>query len=667
MNRKFTLLILLAFVAFFSLDAQAVRKVLIEEYTSATCPPCASTNPIFDPFLESRGPNVIALKYQSYIPTTGDPMYGHNIPESQARHQFYGINSAPSCRLDGTIPHNGHPINLVINSAPLDSRMAVTSPIELNVNHEVTLDAGKDSMSINVDIKNVSSVDFTGTNYVLHTVITESKIRFPRQAATNGEIEFSHVMRKMIPNQSGTRLTTAITPGETKSFSFRVPVPSYIYSVNELSVVAFVQNAVVSGAGAREVFQAAYSAPKQAQGGYFDINLISGTMKNRVDQCDNSVSYDLEFENVSTDSTPITSIDFVQLNSGVARPRINWSGSLLPGDKASHTFNNLPLNLGSATFNIYIDRINGGAIRDRNVVNNFEDQLRLLTFPNATNGNTLNEGFETGSGTTPVAKTYVQTNGLRIFRASAAQGNNFPHMMGGFGQSAWNMFFAFSDAGSGGLVASLYFDKIDLSQGINTEASWNYAYAVKDANSNDKMELLISTDCGDTWTTVYSDFGSSMASVPVVDVVNSHIPGFWLPLPDQWKAQKVDLSAFDGTPEILVQFRGTGGNGWAYFLDDVNIKNGTSGTQDPGIVQSMKVFPNPVSDRINMDVRMEESAKADIRLFDMQGRFVSQLANGQSLQAGLNNLSYAVDLESGVYSVEVRTAKGLQTQKITVF
>lgn len=104
-------------------------------------------------------------------------------------------------------------------------------------------------------------------------------------------------------------------------------------------------------------------------------------MKNRVDQCDNSVSYEIEFENVSTDPTPITSIDFVQLNGGVARPRINWTGSLAPGDKVTHTFNNLPLNLGSATFNIYVDRINTGTVKDRNVVNNFGNQQLFLTFP----------------------------------------------------------------------------------------------------------------------------------------------------------------------------------------------------------------------------------------------------------------------------------------------
>jgi len=671
MNKNFTLIILLLVAGFFNLDAQAVRKVLIEEYTSATCPPCASTNPFFDAFLESRGQDVIALKYQSYIPSTGDPMYGHNTAESQARHTFYGIQSAPSCRMDGVTAHpgnqsNGHPILFIGDASSLDARLAVSSPIEMTVNHEVILAAGKDSMTITVDIKNVSASDFTGANYVLQTVITESKIRFPRQAATNGETEFSHVMRKMIPNQTGTRITEAIASGATKSYTFKVAVPAYIYSVNELSVVAFVQNAATSGVGAREVFQAGYSAPKQAQGNYFDVQILSGTMKNRQNQCDNTVSYEIEFENVSTDPTPITSIDFVQLNGGVARPRVNWTGSLAPGDKATHTFNNLPLSLGSATFNIYIDRINTGTVKDRNVVNNFQNQRLLLTFPPGTVGNTLVQGFEAGTGNT-VPGTYVATNGYRLFRITPAGAGNPTYSIGGFGQSTYPMFFALTDVNSSGQTASLYFDKIDLSQGVKTEATWNYAYARKDDNSTDKMEILISTDCGDTWTTVYSKSGEDLASVPSIDLSQSHSPTYWIPRPEEWKADKVDLSMFDGSPEVLVQYKGTTGGGWAYWLDDVNIANGVSSTKDPGIVKSMKVYPNPISDRINLDVRMEESAKADIRLFDMQGKYVSQLANGRSLQAGLNNLSFPIDLESGVYQIELRTAKGLQTHKITVF
>lgn len=119
MNRIFTAFLFLAFISMnTNLNAQAVRKVLIEEWTSATCPPCATTNPLFDPLLESFGEKIVVLKYQSYIPVTGDPMYAANTTESQARHTYYGINSAPSSRIDGKTNGNGHPILFVQDPTP---------------------------------------------------------------------------------------------------------------------------------------------------------------------------------------------------------------------------------------------------------------------------------------------------------------------------------------------------------------------------------------------------------------------------------------------------------------------------------------------------------------------------------------------------------------------
>jgi len=64
---------------------------------------------------------------------------------------------------------------------------------------------------------------------------------------------------------------------------------------------------------------------------------------------------------------------------------------------------------------------------------------------------------------------------------------------------------------------------------------------------------------------------------------------------------------------------------------------------------------------------MAESAKAAISLYDMNGKRVAVLGSEKNLNSGFNTLSFPVNLESGLYQLEVRTAKGIQTQKITVF
>lgn len=234
MKKISTFLFLLFLAMSLETMAQAPRTVLFEHFTSATCPPCATTNPIFQRFLQPYGPKVISLAFQCNIPQVGDPMYGQNTSEVGTRMTYYGINSAPNARMDGKPPAPGtnsptHPLN--VTNAILDARLAVESPIEMHVDHLVILGTGgaKDSMDITIDIKNVSGSDFVNSNYVLHTVIAEELIRFPKQAATNGETEFHTVMRKMIPSAAGFKFTETIAPGATKTIKYRAAVPTYIY------------------------------------------------------------------------------------------------------------------------------------------------------------------------------------------------------------------------------------------------------------------------------------------------------------------------------------------------------------------------------------------------------------------------------------------------------
>ena len=153
----------------------------------------------------------------------------------------------------------------------------------MSVEHSLTLDNGKDSMEIKVNIKNVSAVDFTGANYFLQVAITEKDIRFPKQAATNGEIEFSNVMRKMVPNASGTKLVDRFAPGATTTIPFKVAKPAYHYSLKHFGVVAFVQNNATPGADAQSVFQPADSFAVEPQGTpYYDVSMTLAIVKNRV-------------------------------------------------------------------------------------------------------------------------------------------------------------------------------------------------------------------------------------------------------------------------------------------------------------------------------------------------------------------------------------------------
>ncbi|MCC6816030.1 MAG: T9SS type A sorting domain-containing protein [Saprospiraceae bacterium] len=649
--------------------AQAPRTVLFEEFSSATCPPCATTNPIFRGFLAPYGKDVISVSFQCNIPVVGDPMYASNTSEVNTRMTYYGINSAPNCRMDGRVaaPNSSsptHPLN--VTSAILDARLAVTSPVEIHVNHEVILGTGgaKDSMEITISVKNVSGADFGNSNYVLQTCIVEDLIRFPKQAATNGETEFHTVMRKMIPSAAGNKFLDTLADGASKEIKYKVAVPTYIYSYKELGVVAFLQN---NQASSKEILQAAISHPKTINGIYNDVAIDSYTLTGRSDDCDNTVGLEVKFTNVSTSADTIKTIDFIPMVAGANKTKSTWSGTLLPGESASHKIGNQTLVYGITSMNIFIDKLNGGTTKDLNVINNFKEQTALITFNPNIAGTELRQNFELPIGSGAPAKSLFVNEGVRIFKIDstvfAYQGSNPPVGVGGFGNSRYSLLFYFMDGGVADKSSSIVFDKIDLTNSKQTKLKWSYAYTQRTLDSYDKMEVFVSKDCGTTWTPIYSIQGENMKTCDP-DPSRFNYPGIYNAYPEDWKIEEVDLSAFDGTPEILLRFKGTGGNGQGYFMDDINLSSAVS-TENPGILKNLSVNPNPASDYINIQISSEENAKASISLTDVNGKVVQNLF--RELSAGSNLIKVNIDQTPGIYILEVRTEKGVRTEKLSIF
>lgn len=235
-----------------SVASQLVTRVTcIEEFTSSTCPPCASLNATFDPLLADNNANVTgagfsnvtAIKYQMNWPSPGtDPSYN---ADGVARQNYYGVSGIPDVYMDGQ-PVSG-------NQASIDAAKAKSSPMAL------TVSATKGG--------NLISVSATVTPYItvpsgvkLFIAVLEKEYTYT--GGTTSQTTYHHAMRKMIPNGSGITLNNLVdaTPvTQTGSYSFTVAtgIPaqnsySLWTSMDNLEVVAFVQNTATG-----EVYQAA--------------------------------------------------------------------------------------------------------------------------------------------------------------------------------------------------------------------------------------------------------------------------------------------------------------------------------------------------------------------------------------------------------------------------
>lgn len=72
-----------------------------------------------------------------------------------------------------------------------------------------------------------------------------------------------------------------------------------------------------------------------------------------------------------------------------------------------------------------------------------------------------------------------------------------------------------------------------------------------------------------------------------------------------------------------------------------------------------RLYPNPVSDVLNIEIRDVQDQKLDLSVFDISGRLISESKSAVYNQ----QLSYSIrSLNAGIYFLNIRLADGYQTK-----
>lgn len=85
------------------------------------------------------------------------------------------------------------------------------------------------------------------------------------------------------------------------------------------------------------------------------------------------------------------------------------------------------------------------------------------------------------------------------------------------------------------------------------------------ANS-DSLAVLVSTDCGASFTTVYYKGGTALSTVP-----GDYTPDGFVPTPSQWRTETVDLSPYIGNQSVMISFQNRGHYGQNIYIDHINL------------------------------------------------------------------------------------------------
>jgi len=216
------------------------RKPFYEEFTSSTCPPCATFNTnIFDPFTIQYANDISQVRYQMNWPGSGDPYY---TLEGEVRRFFYGVSYVPDLYIDGVQTPTTYAgvYNGFTNS------FATPAFLEINSIHSFIVQGTDTSVNVHMEIIPKISGSLTAYAAVIEKVTYHN-------IGTNGETEFYNVMMKMVPNAYGTPVTLVDNQSNTLDVSASL-VGTHIERWTDLLVAVWVQDSVT-----REMFQSSYT------------------------------------------------------------------------------------------------------------------------------------------------------------------------------------------------------------------------------------------------------------------------------------------------------------------------------------------------------------------------------------------------------------------------
>ncbi|MBR9978405.1 MAG: hypothetical protein KFH87_09975, partial [Bacteroidetes bacterium] len=231
---KHLLLLPLIVALFFptsDLSAQARKIVLFEHFTNASCPPCASQNPLFDQNIrENNKGNYLHLAYHTVWPGR-DPMNAYNKEDVAYRVNYYNINAVPSMIMQGN-QYRGLPGG--ITQSALDRVSGETSPLRIRVSES----SNGSQRTVHATLTSVGIVPSAALR--VRALILESDINYPSPPGTNGERDFPNVFRRFLNTPAGEAFTPA-SVGESAELSWTYDLEPEEWDTSKVYAVVFAQ------------------------------------------------------------------------------------------------------------------------------------------------------------------------------------------------------------------------------------------------------------------------------------------------------------------------------------------------------------------------------------------------------------------------------------------
>ncbi len=175
------------------------------------------------------------------------------------------------------------------------------------------------------------------------------------------------------------------------------------------------------------------------------------------------------------------------------------------------------------------------------------------------------------------------------------------------------------------------------------------------------LKVLISTDCGKTWTPRYSKTGMNLTTAPLSTV------SFFPASTAEWREESVNLNPYLTNSSVRFKFQVVSGGGNNLYIDDINITSTASIEEDILSALNLNIIPNPMNQSAEISFNLNKSENISVEVLDIVGQNVVTLGN-ETMSAGIHSLTMTKQQlgAAGFYFVKITVGNVSQIKKVIV-
>jgi Secretion system C-terminal sorting domain/Pregnancy-associated plasma protein-A len=377
---------------------------------------------------------------------------------------------------------------------------------------------------------------------------------------------------------------------------------------------------------------------------YFKRDIAVTSVIRPVNECSQNVGPSVRITNTGQDTVKSFSVSYV-IDGVLPAQTANFTGlNLAAGQSMTAT---LPTssNVALGPHNLLVYSTNLVATSGAGDFYPLNDSMRVPFNVLGTQPAPLVEGFE--SGTVPPAKWAINNPDLGLTWTRQNTGSN--------------------SSGSASVQNYIYSGAQSVSQSDNlvtpvvTYSSVDSVYLAFDVSAAtrrypgstqipiDTLEVIVTKDCGTTFTTVWKKWGEDLQTI---DDPNAPNVLAYTPNNRDWKMVKLNITQFAGTSasNLYVMFRNGSNNDNNVYIDNVNLSTLTLPAKLKQ--QGYLLYPSPFAGSFNVQHYLPPTDLRYIEVFNARGQMVYRKAFGSN---GANSTE-KIDLSgvaAGVYTVKL--------------